>query len=280
LDWPSGTVDKDTALGNVISALKSLEKRQSGVNLKAAFSGSSVAFIGISEGITENVKLKNLNVTSYGTDGTTNSLCIWSPVIAALFYRPHCNEAGTWAISSSDPDTAVMTGAWMEINNITVSFFTPKSGVFSLTGSNVEAIPGGITGNGVYTVMKNDFSASRIAGKTITLAGFPECSDGVISFSISDDGSKFSKSCKTSIAPGLRLTCPTAGTIEDSKMIGIVKFVGGACHASSTHYYFGITNESDISSGTAVIANSGSPNCGAASTAACGFLGLYKYTSK
>lgn len=271
-------VDKDTALGNAAARIGNIKKTQIDPNLKTTFSGSTVAFIGASDGIVQNFKLKNLNITSFGADGTTNSLCIWTSTIVGPFLRPHCNDTGVWTISTSNPNSLEMIGTWRELNNITASFLTNFSGIFNLNGSNVEAVPGGITGNGVFTLLKNSFRISDVAGKTITVAGNSECSDGLMNYKISSNGTSYERACKTSTTSGYRLLCGLGSLNEVSQMPGLIKFTGGVCTAVSPTFYLGITSNSSVESGTVVIASKGSYMCTPTTQGSCGTLGLFKFS--
>lgn len=227
----------------------------------------------------------DMGIAYFNKNGDQYSLCINGTTInnpSNLNLKIVCAQSGvgkigTWAVTAGK---LVQTMTIGQVNTVTLPVVDDKSGLFMSNVTNIQGLPNGITANGMYNIVQSDFSISKIAGKTSTVEGNSLCSDGLINYVMSSDGSTYTKSCKTSTATGVTFTSVTGVAANVTDLPGVVTFTDNTGTYAGKSFYVGLNAGGTVASGVLAIATPGTTSCSAANTTNCGGISFAKFTSQ
>lgn len=288
------TVTKEDALVNAMASLANVPAKVNTSQLQTMLSDAVVVhtavltFDATKNGSTmTDVKILSTEVTYFKPDGKLYTLCVNSPWIDKN-YRSNsgnnCEQTGIfqnskWNVPTGSTNKFIVTVDAFPTYENTVSFLDINAthGLFTQAQPNAYDNVIKFSGQGEYIFLNKYINKSSVAGTTFISGGNESCSDGVLKFVYSADGSTFTRSCVTATADGSPNT-PVTGTITDNLEIpGLLKMSFGD---GSQDVYSGVTAGSTQKRGRGVIIVPGNNNCGTAngrSLSNCGGITMRTY---
>ena len=285
------TVQANTAFTNAMASLGNVSTTATSSTLQGIFSGSTNFHIGPLTTITIGNKADttltyvNSQISYAKPDGSHYTICINAPVTAnpgKYNFQPSCSGTNgsivnttreKWAV---DPASNKITFTNSDSTAVvTLPVLDNTTGIYNLAVNSVDGTS--FKGTGLFYMVSSSFSPSYFAGKTVTVSGDSKCSDGYMNYAMSSDGSSYTKTCKTSTAPGVTFTASTGKIATIADMPGVLQFTDSG---SSTSSYVGQINGGTVSAGRFAGAMLGDSSCYTSSTGNCGGVSIFNYIAK
>lgn len=290
------TVTQSDALFNAMASLGNIPAKSSISGIASTLSDAVIVHTNILNAVwssgswqDKTIRLSHNGVTYFHPNGSTYALCVNSPWIDSRYavdFGSNCEKAGiykegTWRVPAGSTNSfeTTLDDYASFINTVTFKDLNDKQGLFTNAEPNAYGqYIKSFTGFGEYIFLNKNIKKSFLGGKTYYSSGNETCSDGVLKFVYSADGSSFERTCKTARADNAPNT-PVTGTITDGLDIpGLLKM---SFSNGDRDVYSGVTVDSTPSSGRGVIIVPGSANCGSGgnySPSACGGMAIRTYS--
>ena len=298
---PAITVSATTAFQNAMTSISAIQTPTT-QTISNIITGSTVFHTGPMTSATINgsadTSLKYLNsaIGYFSSDNKSYSICINTPILANpnhYSFTPSCSGTGNSVVNSTSETWSIDTSANVlsfassgSTTNVTFPYIDKTTGIYNLTANSSSST---WTGTGMYYVINNAITQSSFAGKTVTIAGNSNCSDGLMNYVINSSGSSYTNSCKTSALTSSSsvLSSPSSSSASGSGTIATVTNLPGLIQftdsSTSTTLYIGQVNGSSLSAGRFAVAQIGDSACyGSNSNSSnhCGFMQIFNYTAQ
>jgi hypothetical protein len=291
------TVSQANALYNAMTSLGDIQAKGNLPDIASVLSGAVIIHTNVLNAVWssgtwagQTIRLSHNGISYFKPDGSHYKLCInkpWIDVNHPVDFGNICEQngiykEGSWSVPAGSKNTFQSTSDTHAsfINTVTFKDLSRSQGLFTDVQPNAFGnYIRSFSGYGGYIFINPNIKKSFLGGKTYYSGGNDTCSDGVLKFVYSSDGSSFDRTCKLARADGTPNVAVT-GTITDGLEIpGLLKmsFANG-----ERDVYSAVTVDSTPSSGRSVLIIPGTTNCGSGgnySPSACGVIAIRSYNN-
>jgi len=194
-------------------------------------------------------------------------------------------HVGSWAVVTGASNSFTLSGTAYNgvrdtdyVGTIAAPILDASKGIFtaSQTNSDMPAISG--TGAGKYQTVKAAFAIDSLTGKSLTVSGFGSCTDGQRKYTFqqgSGTSLSYSWTCPAGYNVGGVATsgAATNASIASTAIPGVVVMTDAG---STDPLYVGLTTDSNLNSGIAMVAKVGNAGSGCTYSAPANCKGYVK----